>query len=113
MTSGMHGNQLIGPTTLLYLYELLKPKDIRIIYFPVCNPSGYNLKQRYTYPNGLDVNRDFPIDGNSKCYEGTSTRIIDKIFRKYKIDLTINLHNGADEIGWNWGTNYHAKRPQT
>lgn len=94
--SGMHGNELIGPTSLLYAYPLLKPANIRIIYFPVSNPSGYTLKQRLTYPEKLDLNRDFPIDNNIECYRGTSTYILDHLFRQYKIDLTLNLHNGAD-----------------
>lgn len=38
---------------------------------------------------------------------------MDKLFRKYKIDLTINLHNGGDEISWNWGTKYNEKFPRT
>ena len=61
----------------------------------------------------IDLNRDYPIDNNQNCYRGTSTRIIDKLFRKYKIDLTINLHNGGDEIAWNWGTRMHAKYSRT
>ena len=91
---------------LLYAYPLLQNiTNRRLIFFPVGNPSGYNRNQRETYPNNLDLNRDYPIDGNRNCYEGSATRIIDYIFRTYNIDLTINLHNGASEIGWNWGTN--------
>lgn len=60
------------------------------------NPSGYDLNQRNSFPEDLDLNRDYPIDKNMKCYEGSSTRIIDHLFRSYKIDLTVNLHNGGD-----------------
>lgn len=113
MTAGIHGNELLGPTSLLYLYPLLKPEDIRIIYFPILNPSGYDRKTRLTFPNEVDLNRDYPIDCNTKCYQGSATRILDKIFRKYRIDLTINLHNGGDEISWNWGTIVHKNFPRT
>jgi predicted deacylase len=73
----MHGNELIGPTTLLYLFPLLHPQNTRILYFPICNPSGYDKKQRETYPNEISLNRDYPIDKNTDCYRGSSTRIID------------------------------------
>ena len=80
----------------MYANPLLKNlTKRRLIYFPVGNPSGYNKNSRETHPNGLDLNRDYPIDGNRNCYLGSSTRIIDHIFRTYNIDLTINLHNGA------------------
>lgn len=46
-TSGFHGNEKIGPTALLYGYKFLKEKTKRrLIFFPVANPSGYNLNQR-------------------------------------------------------------------
>ena len=77
------------------------------------NPSGYDRKSRLTYPSGLDLNRDYPIDLNTKCYRGSATRILDKIFREYKIDITVNLHNGGDQISWNWGTKYNQKFPKT
>ena len=35
------------------------------------------------------------------------------MFRSYDIDLTLNLHNGGDEIGWNWGTFSRAKESHT
>lgn len=60
------------------------------------NPSGYNGNIRYTKDKKLiDANRDYPIDNNNLCYQASSTRIIDQIFRKYQIDLTVNLHNGG------------------
>ena len=113
ITAGLHGNERIGPTALLYLYELLKPRNTRIIYFPIGNPSGYSRLSRETFPNKLDPNRDYPIDNNTECYEASATRIIDHLFRKYQIDLTLNLHNGGDEIGWNWGTVTYRKFSHT
>lgn len=92
---------------------MLKPERTRIIYFPIMNPSGYERVSRHSYPNGLDLNRDYPIDNNTNCYLGSATHIIDSIYRNYSIDLTVNLHNGADELGWNWGTFTHRSNPKT
>jgi hypothetical protein len=61
----------------------------------------------------LDPNRDYPIDHNIDCYRVSATRIIDYIFRKYAIDLTVNLHNGGDNIAWNWGTKQHIQFSHT
>ena len=113
ITAGIHGNEAIGPTALLYGYPHLKPEHTRIIYLPIANPSGYTRGQRETYPAGLDPNRDYPIDHNTACYQTSATRIMDALFRDFPIDLTLNLHNGADEIGWNWGTFAHRTRSHT
>lgn len=39
-----------------------------------------------------------------------TSRIVDKIFRKWKIDLTVSLHQGGEELGWNWGTKLHLNQ---
>lgn len=39
MVSGMHGDEFIGPHTLLYAYPHLRAH--KIIYFPMANPSGF------------------------------------------------------------------------
>ena len=70
----MHGNEFLGPHTLLYAYKHLKA--YRILYFPMANPSGFNRHQRTTYPSGVDPNRDYPIDRNFNCYEATSNGLI-------------------------------------
>jgi predicted deacylase len=92
----------LGPHTLLNAYKSLK--GYKIIYFPVANPSGFIKHRRQTVPGEIDPNRDYPIDGNTHCYQTTATHIIDMLFRKYNIDLTIVLHNGGSQISFNWGT---------
>lgn len=52
----------------------------------------------------LDTNRDFPVDNNRECYQTNAALILDFLFRQYKFDLTIILHDGSTEIGFNWGT---------
>jgi predicted deacylase len=109
----MHGDEVIGPHALLYAYKFLKA--YRIIYFPMVNPSGFSINLRETSPGKVDPNRDYPVDGNSVCYRTTATRIIDMLFRKYRIDLTVALHNGgsSSEVGFSWGTNTHNANSHT
>ena len=66
-----------------------------------------------THPSNLDPNRDYPVDKNVKCYQVTATHIIDFLFRKYQFDLTVMLHNGASQIGYNWGTLTHQTNSHT
>jgi len=44
MVAGFHGNEYLGPHTLLYAYKHLKAA--KIIYFPMANPSGFLKNQR-------------------------------------------------------------------
>lgn len=79
----------------------------------MANPSGFLRQTRQTYPNKIDPNRDFPIDGNTLCYQTSATNILDMLFRKYRFDLTVILHNGGTQIGFNWGTTKHAANSHT
>lgn len=102
LVGGMHGNEYLGPLTLLNGYKYFEAHHI--IYFPVANPSGYDITQRHTNPSRKDPNRDFPIDGNNDCYTTNAALVLDHLFRTYSFDLTIVLHDGSNEIGFNWGT---------
>lgn len=102
--AGMHGNEFLGPMSVLYAVKHMRTASTRVIIFPLANPSGFDRHQRITFPTNLDPNRDFPIEQYSQCYQTSSSLIIDHIYRKYPIHLTLALHNGGSEIGWNWGT---------
>lgn len=104
IVAGMHGNEYIGPMSLIYALKHLESPSTRIIIFPLANPSGFDHNSRLVYPTNVDPNRDFPIEQYKQCYQSTSSLIIDHIYRLYHIDLTLALHNGMSEIGWNWGT---------
>jgi predicted deacylase len=94
IVSGMHGNEYLGPTSILYAIKHLETPGTRIILFPLANPSGFDHNSRLVYPTNVDPNRDFPIEQYNKCYQSSSSLIIDRIYRKYHIDLTLTLHNG-------------------
>ena len=70
---------------------------------PVANPSGFVRNLRNEFPSGIDANRDFPFDTQSdSCLRGVTSRLMDYIYRRWSIDMTITLHQGGEEIGWNW-----------
>ena len=107
----MHGNQYLGPHALLYGYKYFKANHI--VYFPVANPSGFDISQRQTNPTRKDPNRDFPVDGNYDCYNTNAALVLDYLFRKYSFDLTLILHDGSNQIGFNWGTYTHLINSRT
>ena len=83
------------------------------MYFPVVNPSGFQISRRETNPTRKDPNRDFPIDSNVDCYTTNAALILDHLFRKFSFDLTIVLHDGGEQIGFNWGTMKEKEQSHT
>ena len=96
---------------LLYGYKYFKAGHI--VYFPVANPSGFAKSIRNTFPSNRDPNRDFPVDRNIDCYNTNAALIVDHLFRTYSFDLSLMLHQGTTEIGFNWGTITHAANSHT
>jgi len=96
---------------MLYGYQYFKAAHI--IYFPVANPSGFDRSSRNTFPSNRDPNRDFPVDMNTECYNTNAALVIDHLFRTYAFDLTLMLHQGGNEIGFNWGTFTHQSNSHT
>lgn len=39
--------------------------------------------------------------------KSATTRIIDLVYRRFKIDLTVTIHQGGEELAYNWGTRLH------
>ena len=111
MVGGMHGNEYLGPMAMLYGYQYFKAAHI--VYFPVANPSGFSRSSRNTFPSNRDPNRDFPVDKNTDCYTTNAALVIDYLFRTYSFDLTLMLHQGGNEIGFNWGTETHVSNSHT
>jgi hypothetical protein len=77
----------------------------RVIYFPVPNPSGFVFKSPLAYPSKVDPFYDFPIKGyqdNKKCNRTSAVRVLDHIFRKYKIDLSLQLKSGVPTLIYSW-----------
>ena len=112
----MHGNEVTGRETLLYLINYLLSnygidEDItylinntRIHILPTLNPDGYakahvgsfgGVKGRYN-ANNIDLNRDFPDRFHDNQVErAPETKAVMKWLSEYPFVLSANFHNGA------------------
>ena len=115
----LHGNERIGPTTIMEMLELLATSyyggvngnpwlnhlvDTRIMYFmPATNALGYYNNRRGE--RGVDPNRDFPIDNlNGNCMRTVAARALNELWREHLFQLAITFHGGMRAIAYEWGT---------
>lgn len=112
----MHGNEVTGRETLLYLIQYLCDNygmdsevtnlvdTTRIHIMPTMNPDGYEnahegdqsgVTGRYN-ANGVDLNRNFPdrFGGNQNNQEPETLAVMEWL-EHYPFVLSANLHNGA------------------
>ena len=50
LVAGIHGNEIAGPLAVLHLLQRstrILPRRFRYVVYPVMNPSGFDLRQRY------------------------------------------------------------------
>ena len=114
--ANMHGNEVTGRETLLYLMQYLCSgyatnstikaliDSTRIHLLPTMNPDGYSRAQegdyssivgRYNF-NGVDLNRNFPDRfGRRQGSTQPETQAIIDWLKQYHFVLSANLHNGA------------------
>ena len=112
----MHGNEVTGRETLLYLMQYLCNNygndsnisnlvdSTRIHIMPSMNPDGYTRAVEGSYygvqgrynANGNDLNRNFPDRfGRSQPDRQPETRAVIQWLKNYPFVLSANLHNGA------------------
>lgn len=119
----LHGNEVVGPTTLVEMAKLLtraykrgtkdhnpwlrRLVDTRSIYFvPTANALGYYQNKREE--NYVDPNRDFPIDKPSECMKTIAARAINELWREHLFQVSLTFHGGMQAIAFEWGTKtYH------
>ena len=114
--ANMHGNEVTGRETLLYLMQYLCSSyatnstirelvdSTRIHLLPTMNPDGYKQAQEGDYDsvrgrynaNGVDLNRNFPDRfGREQGSIQSETQAIIDWLEQYHFVLSANLHNGA------------------
>jgi len=93
IVAGLEGNDYLAVNSMLNIYQ--KINAARVIYFPLANPSGFIKNMSKTYPKEVDILSDFPTTKNTKeCFKSSASRIMDHIYRKYEVDLTILIEEG-------------------
>ena len=116
----LHGNERVGPTTVVELARLLAEnyyygenewlkrlvKTRSIYIMPSANARGYYQNTREE--NGIDPNRDFPYDTPaSECMKTTAARAVNELWREHLFQLAITFHGGMRAISYEWGSNNH------
>ena len=123
-SGNLHGDEWVGPVTLLELAELIvagatgrgasfNPWLARlvntrvIVLLPVSNPWGYTRRVREDF-NGRDPNRDFSYDReDDMCLSTTIARAINADFRAHVYQVSVTFHGGMEEVSWEWGSKHH------
>jgi hypothetical protein len=125
-SGNLHGDEWVGPVTLLTLAELLvaaaEPSSPAfnpwlsrlvntrvVVLLVVSNPLGYHHMDRLE--NGVDPNRDFPFE-QPDCMRSVTARAINECWRESLFQLAVTFHGGQHSITYEWGApSYDPKEP--
>jgi len=96
--SGVHGNEIAGPLSLLSLFDNPRFHELaehfHCVIYPLVNPTGFDLRQRFD-DDGRDLNAVYAITMESKNYQENQAIIADA--EKYlPFDAVITLHEDSD-----------------
>lgn len=124
-TSSIHGDELSGYMHMLRLANFLLEEyevssevtslvnDVEIWINPLFNPDGaygsdnmtLNSATRYN-SKGSDLNRNFPEATRGELDDTTGrqteTKYMMEFMRKYKFNLSANIHSGAEVVNYPW-----------
>jgi hypothetical protein len=125
LSGNLHGDEVVGPTTLITLAETLvrlyvaghpwvrRLLDTRlVVMIPVTNPRGYDTKPLpVREENGIDPNRDFPynVDGGL-CMRTAAARAVNEVWREHVFQMALTFHGGMQAIAYEWGSFNHRSR---
>jgi hypothetical protein len=128
LSGNLHGNEIVGPTTLITLAESLvhwyqhggldgagnawvrRLLDTRVlVMLPVTNPLGYDTRpEPVREENGVDPNRDFPYNvAPSACMVTTAARAVNEAWRAHLFQMSITFHGGMQAVAYEWGSGNH------
>lgn len=121
LMAGIHGNETVGTYALAELAGYIQNhhngfkhliNSRMIIIIPFVNPQGFSHTQReetqLETKKSFDPNRDFPYD-NTDCFNTSTGRFLDQIFRTHLIVNTFIFHGGTTVLAYPWGNYPHEK----
>jgi predicted deacylase len=97
LVAGIHGNEIAGPLSILHLLsaEILDlPRHYRYIVYPMINPTGFDLRQRFN-ADGRDLNAIYSITMKSNNYTEVEKFYEDAV-RFTPFEAVITLHEDSD-----------------
>lgn len=97
IVAGVHGDEHEGPTSLISLWNGLRPEELRgtVVMVPVLNAPAFRAARRWSLEDDVDLNRNFPGEEG-----GTLTHRIARVFCEeilVEADLVLSMH------GWTAG----------
>ncbi len=96
--SGVHGNEIAGPLSLLSLFDNPRfhelAESFHCVVYPLANPTGFDLRQRFD-DDGRDLNAVFKTTLQSENYEENQAIIADAA-NYLPFDAVITLHEDSD-----------------
>lgn len=98
IATGVHGNEIAGPLSILHLLSTeiicMLPAQYKFVIYPVINPSGFDLRQRFD-ADGRDLNAIYGPTLKSKRYNEVQVFFNDaQQFSPFQAVLT--LHEDSD-----------------
>ncbi len=97
IAAGIHGNEIAGPLSILRILEAFThelPTSFRYLIYPLINPTGFDLRQRYD-DDYRDLNAIYRNTLTSKNYREVQTFYNDAI-KFGNFEAVITLHEDSD-----------------
>lgn len=97
----------LTPERLRWLNRLTQS---RVVYAaPATNALGYSKSTRTE--NGVDPNRDFPIDTSPyNCMKSQTAKVVNELFRRHSFQIVVTFHGGMRALAYEWGAPTFARR---
>ena len=119
LSGALHGNERVGPTTLVELATFLLGRytadpwikmllDTRtIVMVPAANAVGYYQNKREEL--GVDPNRDFAYDTSQQsCMRTVAARSLNEVWRSHIFSFAVTFHGGDNLLAFPWGDTAHC-----
>jgi hypothetical protein len=97
IVSGIHGNEIAGPLSILKIVDSIihdLPKNFRFVVYPMINPSGFDLRQRFD-SDQRDLNAIYGATLRSRNYFEVQVFYQDAL-QFAPFEAVITLHEDSD-----------------
>ncbi len=108
LSGGNHGDEHIGPVSLMNLARELKPEEIRgrILFLPMLNRPAVRAGTRLSPLDGKNLNREFPGVANSSITTMIAHYVSSVLFPM--ADYVVDIHSGGRAQRFLPATNMHV-----
>jgi predicted deacylase len=97
IVAGIHGNEIAGPLSVLRILSSLihdLPQGFRYVVYPMINPSGFDLRQRFD-ADGRDLNAIYEGTLKSQNYEEVQV-FFEDVQKFAPFEALMALHEDSD-----------------